>query len=344
MRMKTLGIVAVSLGLWAVASVAPAFARQPDAWITTKVKSTLIVSKHVGGFPINVDTNDGIVTLSGKVSSKMERAEAERLARAASDVRDVRNLLQVVPGSRRKSVGKSDDRIEEAVEAALKGEPRLENSSIGVKSVHKGVVLLDGKAASMSDHLLALEIARRVDGARSVASEIESPDTFGDREVWYDDTNDADHSRNSFGDAWLTGKTKFRFMTDPEVPARDINVDTWDGVVTLFGTVPSTAVKSKAMQIARDVSGVKAVRNELLVVPKAKKKIAREGDGDLTNAIEKRLQAAEMDGADIKVQVRAGVARLTGTVKRPVDRYDAVVIARTTDGVAAVHDDIRISS
>jgi osmotically-inducible protein OsmY len=343
MSVKTVGIVAASLCLWAVASVAPASARQPDAWITAKVKSTLIVSKDVGGFPINVDTNDGIVTLSGKVTARTERIEAERLARAASDVRDVRNLLQVVPERRRKAVDTSDDRVEKAVKAALKNEPRLENSSIGVKSVNKGVVLLSGKAATMSDHLLALGIARRVEGTQRVASEIESPDRFGDREVWYDD-RDADHSRNSFGDAWLTGKTKFRFMTDPDVPAREINVDTWDGVVTLFGTVPSSAVRSKAMQIARDVSGVKAVKNELVVVPKAKKKAVRKEDGNLTDVIERRLKAAEIEGSNINVQVRAGVARLTGTVKRPVDRYDAVVIVRTTDGVAAVRDDMRISS
>lgn len=323
-------------------TVAPVFAGQPDAWVTTKVKTQLILSPNVGGMPIDVDTNDGQVTLSGKVSTQTERTEAVRLAKDVGGVRAVRDLLQVVPSSKRKVVDAKDDQIQERVATALKAEPRLSNSSIHCKSVNQGVVVLDGKAASMSDHLLALEVAGSADGVRRVASEIESPDAFGDHEIWYDDS-DKPGDNSSFTDAWITGKTKFKFMTDADIPATDINVDTHNGTVTLFGTVPNATVKQKAQQVAAATSGVKAVRNELMVVkPSTKKKVTAD-DAAIATEIRRRLADAGMDAASIAVEVKAGVARLTGTVARSTQRYDAVVIARTTDGVASVRDDMRVA-
>ena len=38
---------------------------------------------------------------------------------------------------------------------------------------------------------------------------------------------------------WITSDTKMRLLADGRTPALDINVDTWNGVVTLFGSVPS---------------------------------------------------------------------------------------------------------
>lgn len=320
---------------------AVASARQLDAWITTKVKTKLILSPVVGGTRIDVDTNDGNVTLHGNVSTKAERDEAKRLTEEVDGVRAVRDLVQIVPESRRKAVKRADDIVKQDVQAAIKAQSRLANSAIGVKSVNQGVVLLSGKAETMSDHLLALAVADRVEGTRRVASEIESPDTFGDREIWFDD-DDSGKQNSTAGDAWITGKTKFRFMTHADVPAGDINVDTYDGVVTLFGTVPNDVLKRESERVAREVSGVKDVRNLLIVVAPADKKAATYADDAITSAIEQRLKAAGLEGATIQVEVKAGVARLTGTVKRPIDRYDAVVIAHATDGVRAVRDDLRL--
>jgi osmotically-inducible protein OsmY len=47
-----------------------------DGWITTKVKSTYLYSSNVNGSDIDVSTNAGIVTLTGKVDSGAERALA----------------------------------------------------------------------------------------------------------------------------------------------------------------------------------------------------------------------------------------------------------------------------
>lgn len=64
-------------------------------------------------------------------------------------------------------------------------------------------------------------------------------------------------------DAAITAKVKTAMAADALVKARNIDVDTVRGVVSLNGTVGSTAEKSRAMEIARNVSGVIDVRDNL---------------------------------------------------------------------------------
>ena len=327
-----------------VIGAAPAGAGVSDAWISTKVKMLLINSPVVSGFPIDVDTDEGRVTLHGKVPSAAEKQEAERIARAGTGVISVRNLLQVVPDSRRKSVDVADDQLKDQVDAALEAESLLDNSSIHVKSVNKGVVLLEGKAATLSDHLLALEVTSDVPGVRQVASEIASPDEFGDREIWNDDTPADPAHGNAFTDGWITAQTKMALMTDADIVSGDINVDTHRGVVTLFGTAPTPASLDRAIVLAKDVSGVRSVNPELRVVASSKKKQATANDHQIESEISRRIAAAKMEGARVNVEVNAATARLTGTVQRASHRYAAVAIAHATPGVARVENDLRIEA
>ena len=60
-----------------------------DGWITTKVKSTYLFSNNVDGSDISVNTDKGIVTLSGNVDSGVERALAIELAQNVRGVKSV---------------------------------------------------------------------------------------------------------------------------------------------------------------------------------------------------------------------------------------------------------------
>ena len=62
-----------------------------DTWITTKVKSTLLYSRNVGGTGIDVSTENGVVTLSGKVDDGAERALAVKLTENVRGVRSVQS-------------------------------------------------------------------------------------------------------------------------------------------------------------------------------------------------------------------------------------------------------------
>src|SRR5687768_5042729 len=68
-----------------------------DAAITSAVKSKLLADTKVGGLKIDVDTNNNVVTLTGKVNSVAERNEALRLARTTTGVKRVVNKLTIAP-------------------------------------------------------------------------------------------------------------------------------------------------------------------------------------------------------------------------------------------------------
>jgi hyperosmotically inducible periplasmic protein len=68
-----------------------------DAGITAKVKTRLLADPDVAGLRIDVDTRDGIVTLSGVVSSAAEKAHAVELAGKVDNVNRVEDRLTVRP-------------------------------------------------------------------------------------------------------------------------------------------------------------------------------------------------------------------------------------------------------
>jgi osmotically-inducible protein OsmY len=335
--------------LLAGALAAPAAALAvPDAWLTAKTKMALLTAEDVPATNVDVDTVDGRVTLHGTVATAAEKAHAEQAARSVDGVREVRNLLQVVPGARRETVKASDDQIKERVSQTLKNDAALADSRIGVQSVNDGIVLLSGKADSVSDHLRALERAREVPGVRQVKSEIQSPDRLADEEI-RERRPPAESGTRGVGDTardmWITSATKMRLLANDQTPALDINVDTRNGAVTLFGIVPSEAAKAAAEAEARKVSGVTAVRNELQVVPKSQQERVEARDDDVKTAVEDALQRrATLADADIDVEVHDGVARLTGSVPGEQERLEAAIAARGTKGVRAVQEDLKVTN
>ena len=64
-----------------------------DSAITTKVKASLLTEKNLKSLHIDVDTDQGVVTLSGKVPSTMEKKQAEDVTRHVKGVKDVKNDL-----------------------------------------------------------------------------------------------------------------------------------------------------------------------------------------------------------------------------------------------------------
>jgi osmotically-inducible protein OsmY len=145
----------------------------PDAWLTMKTKISLMTTEGLSTSDLNVDTVQGVVTLHGKVPTETEKAKAEATARRIDGIKDVKNLLQVVPDAKRTVVERTDDQIKEGVDAAFKANARVKNSGIKVASVNQGVVLLSGKTESLQAHLEAVQVANAVRGVRRVSTEVE---------------------------------------------------------------------------------------------------------------------------------------------------------------------------
>ena len=334
-------IVAVAL------MVTAASAAVPDAWVTTKAKMALYTTSGVSGNAINVDTVSGVVTLHGKIESAAEKTKAESTVKAIEGVKQVRNLLQVVPAARENAVTATDDQIRDRVKQALKDD---DLTGVSVQSVNKGVVLLAGNVDTLSQHLRAIEDTARVPGVQRVASEIKSPDKLADAEIYSEPpaqpAGDAPgKARRSISDMWVTSAVKMRLIADDRTPGLDVNVDTTGGKVTLFGTVPSQTAKAAAEEDAKKVSGVTTVANELEIVPSSQKEAVKEDDGRIKDRVKDALaQQDELRDLSIGVEVENGVARLTGSVPSQEQRIRAAVAARTTPGVRAVRDELRVAS
>lgn len=64
-------------------------------------------------------------------------------------------------------------------------------------------------------------------------------------------------------DTVITTKVKAAIFNEPTLKSAEINVETFKGVVQLSGFVSSAAAESKAVAVARDVGGVKSVKNDM---------------------------------------------------------------------------------
>jgi len=66
-------------------------------------------------------------------------------------------------------------------------------------------------------------------------------------------------------DSTITTKVKAAIFNDPSLKVLQINVETFKGEVQLTGSVDSDQIVNKAGEVARDVGGVKSVKNDLIV-------------------------------------------------------------------------------
>ena len=143
-----------------------------------------------------------------------------------------------------------DSAITASVKARMAADPDVKAHEIDVDTVD-GKVTLTGKVDSESVRAEAVRLTRETQGVRAVRNNM----TIG--------------GEPSLGemldDKAITASVKARLADDPTVKARDIDVDTLEGVVTLTGKVQTWSERSLAQQIAQETHGVKGVKNRLEV-------------------------------------------------------------------------------
>lgn len=73
----------------------------------------------------------------------------------------------------------------------------------------------------------------------------------------------ASNAGRAVDDSVITGKVKAALIADPTTKAHQIEVETFQGTVQLSGFVDSADARSRATEIAKNVDGVKSVKNSL---------------------------------------------------------------------------------
>lgn len=322
--------------------------QSPDAFITSKAKLSLWTNAGVRSTSVHVDTTEGVLTLYGKVPNEAQRELAAKVAGEVGGVKSVQNLLQVVASKDEVATTRTDKDIKDLAEKRLHADLALRDSRISVKSVDKGVVLLTGDAHTYNDHLRALAIVDRIAGVKRIASEVKTPGDFReDERVTFlvpakpAAGKKAVVAQNTSSDTRITADVKMGLLTAPQVPSMEIRVDTDEGVVTLFGIVPTVDVKTAAGAAAAKVSGVVKVENELEVVSSAAKKAVDAKDGDVTRDLALAFKDRP-DFKDVKTSVKNGTVLVSGKVSSGWDQLNALRLARTVAGVRGVENQLKV--
>lgn len=143
-------------------------------------------------------------------------------------------------------------------------------------------------------------------------------------------------------DSTINATVKAELIANASTKARQINVETYKSVVQLSGFVESEAEKTDAGRIADEVSGVREVRNSIVVAvrPPVSQRIS---DGVTTG----RVKAALIDDKDvnsnqINVETRDGVVQLSGFVLNEKRRERAALVAARVEGVKRVENALTI--
>ena len=149
-----------------------------DAKIAASVKAVLSLNRNLHPYSIEVTSENGLVTLRGRVEGDALRARAETLAAGVPDVVRVLNQIQAAPGAApvpggERTLGESlDERtLQMQVKLALSLNRELQGSDIDVK-VDRRVVTLSGEATTRAQGDRALEIARDTSSVGAVVDHI----------------------------------------------------------------------------------------------------------------------------------------------------------------------------
>ena len=70
-----------------------------DGWLWVKTRFDLAAADDLRDSTINVDVENGVVTLTGTVASPAQKSRAEAVAKSVEGVKSVRNLLKVAPSN-----------------------------------------------------------------------------------------------------------------------------------------------------------------------------------------------------------------------------------------------------
>jgi osmotically-inducible protein OsmY len=144
-------------------------AEKSDAWLLTKVKTTLLFHRSVSALT-EVDVKDGIVTLRGDAENQAQKDLTTEYVMDIEGVKDVKNEMTVAKGAKEKRT--TGDKIDDSsITAQVKMSLLYHRSTSGLKTkveTKDGVVTLRGKAKNAAEKDLATKFAKDVNGVKSV--------------------------------------------------------------------------------------------------------------------------------------------------------------------------------
>jgi hyperosmotically inducible protein len=174
MRIVKALLLSLCLSLAAVAVLAQTQSapNMDDAVISMRVKAALIANDSTKASQINVETQRGVVLLSGFVDSEAMRAAAASSAKAVTGVKEVQNKLMIRDANRSTGQAVDDTVIAAKVKGELAGKSGFDTATSVTVEVNSGIVELSGFVSTLDQKTQAADIARSVNGVKDVQNNI----------------------------------------------------------------------------------------------------------------------------------------------------------------------------
>ncbi len=322
----SLALVAAATLLALALGPAPALAAPEltDGQITAAVTDELLYDEGVEGAWIDVETDEGVVQLSGTTDNILARDRAVRVAQTVRGVRAVVDEIRVL------DAGRADEAIRAAVDDALLSDPATDTWQIGVE-VEDGEVTLTGTVDSWQERLLAGKVAKGVRGVLALDNRI---------------LVDYQQERR---DGEMLAEIERTLDWDSLVDDALIDVVVRNGKVRLSGVVGSLAEKNRATTHAwvmgvTDVDAGKLeiahwARDERL---RENKYVARDEEEIAAAVEDAMLYDPRVSSFEVDASADGGEVTLTGTVDNLRAKQAAASDARNTVGVWRVKNRVKV--
>ena len=230
----------------------------------SQILTTYVLSPYLRAFGLKVTVCRDNATLSGSVSEGVIKELAGQIALGVDGIKSVDNQIEVMANyssparTSVRSFGQlvDDVSITSVVKLKLVWSRHAGGLAVNVETNH-GRVILSGTAKDEEAKFAAGRLAGNTRGVNSVDNQIviDAGKATVASEVGAD-----------IVDGWITMKVKSTFMYSSNVNGANIEVNTNGGIVTLTGKMDSSAERALAIELARNVSGVKSVGWDLLTM------------------------------------------------------------------------------
>jgi len=219
---------------------------------------------------------------------------------------------------------KIDSRIELSAKQSYVFKTYLQGDDIKIQS-RDGAVTLTGVVSEFFHKNLAQETVADLPGVKSVDNRLE--------------VKGAAPTANS--DAWLRDKVKVALMFHRSVSSSDTVVEVKDGIATLKGTTFSQSQKELTTEYARDVEGIKDVKNEMVVSKTSKRTPRTVGekidDASITAQVNMTLLNHRSTSVlNTRVKTKRGVVTVGGKAKNSAEKDLVSKLVNDIHGVKSV--------
>jgi hyperosmotically inducible protein len=229
----------------------------------TQIWTTYALSPYLRANDLAVAVHEGKATLTGKVAEDVNKDLAKQIALGVDGIKTVDNQIEVVPNDTARTAPAErtyGERVDDAsITAAVKSKLLASRYADGLMAnvdTMRGKVRLSGYASSAESKSAASSLAMNTHGVHAVSNLL----------VVDADKGVAKNASTDVADAWITMKVKSTYMYSSNVNGSDIAVSTNAGIVKLTGKMDSGAERALAIELARNVKGVKSVDSTALTI------------------------------------------------------------------------------